>query len=319
MKTISCCGVDSTTKKITGMTENELLDEFTDTIGAGGYGVIVRHTRDPLVIKLIKSKECTDAGIEYMKQSAIYDAFEKASHHARGDYSQYSQICVPKPYGFNQSSINKFGNRFGCFYVMDELYTLDKTLGVDNGLYHITLDGRNQKIGSNVASPVSDYNPSRGFFANYDYIDNVMLKNIPANMKGDLTNMNNILKYMGYAFGVMVFIADYYPTDVEYTIGLDKTKTKLCMDVLDFGMIHKINYAAENKISPQKVSEHIQKIGESLIDSELDINIYYPEGSNKYFIQGLKDAYLTAEKIEKDNTILQRKKQILNHIIENWE
>jgi len=113
------------------------------------------------------------------------------------------------------------------------------------------------------------------------YIDN-MLKNINIK-KGSLTSINQIIKYIGYSFGVIIFIAEYFPLDVEYTLG--QSDDKLCFDVLDFGMTEKINFTNSSM-------EYIRGISHKLID-DIDIDLYYPSESSyiDIFKLGFKDAY----------------------------
>jgi hypothetical protein len=79
---------------------------------------------------------------------------------------------------YSAEHIHKFGRDFSCFYIMSKLHNLDRVLGNRNGLYHILKNDYsqfNKPVGRVYGEPISEFNPSRGFFATYDYIENTVL------------------------------------------------------------------------------------------------------------------------------------------------
>ena len=187
------------------------------------------------------------------------------------------------------------GKEYSCYYLMTELYPLDK-----NGLYHIINDeyeGLNKVVGRLYTEPVSENNPSRGFFGTYSYISNNVL---PSNFPDIAT----LLQYMGYAFGVILFIAELFPRDIEYTLGRDK-KGRMCFTVLDFGLTEQFDFTKNNDI--------LVTSAKYVIDDLLTIDIYFPITRLLIdaFKVGLTDAFNVSDQIP-------QKRLVYREIMNRW-
>lgn len=258
------------------------MDDFKEIIGSGGFGLIVKHTSKPVVAKFLYEAGCKDASVEYNYHKDIYNVF------ARIKDPRYSQLCVPEPYGFSNEDVIAFGKYFSCYYMMALLEKLD-----DNGLYHIIKDSMKKSvdkiIGRRYGEPVSDENPSRGFFASYSYIRDNLLPSFNSSIKGGLSSISNIIRYIGFSYGVIAFLAEYNPKDVEYTLGRG-ADGRLCFCVLDFGMVHKLTFLPD-AISPAQYEKQLVAIKDLLV-TNFEIDVYFPdeESTLDYFLSGVEDA-----------------------------
>lgn len=261
----------------------DMIKNFDQVIGSGGFGLIVRHSSEPLVAKLLYDSSCDDAEIEYKKHLDIYKTFRKVKN------PEYSKLCVSKPLAYDRENVIFNGNMFSCFYIM----TLLNSLG-NEGLYHIIDDSYkhtvDRAIGRVYSQKISDANPSRGFFASYSYMinNNLLLDH----------NIGDLIRYMGYSFGVITFLAEYYPKDVEYTLGAD-TEGNPCFCVLDFGMVYKIDF---------------DDIAEAIVTQLAEIfelDLYFPTDNTnkKIFMEGMKDALNIDDISEKKRHIFHKFKE----------
>lgn len=230
-----------------------------DIIGAGGFGFIMKVKGTDEVIKFIYNQTgCNEASLEFALQTTVYNAL------------QGTKLCVPKPIRFmTQSPLPGFK----CSYSM----TLLKPPTGFKHLVHIVNDafGHNRLIYRNDDMPPSPDNPPRGFFASYSFI--VEKLGIPR---------RRLLKNLGIAFGMLLFIAEIYPNDVEYVFSEGP-----CLSVLDFGMAVSIEDISFN------ISDHI-----------LGYDIYLPEKPEDiaHFIQGVEKAYHKSDKTPLKARILQQ-------------
>lgn len=278
------------------------INDYNTIIGSGGYGLILKNDNKDTVIKLLYNGGCKQAGIEYFKHLILYKILSKKTT------TIASQVCIAKPLIFNQKPIIKNGQHFSCFYEMSLLHSIDPYLSIapsggNNGLYHIISDSAgnvfNKKFGRIYNKPISDENPSRGFFATYIYINNNILPNLDDNFKKDLKNINDILFRIGYIFGIIIFVAEYKPIDVEYVLA--DCNMILNVAVLDFGMIEKIDWTVGAKIA------------DDIQDNILDIDIYFPIPGTiemEYFLQGFTFAFGESDKTNK-------KKLVFDKLIKN--
>lgn len=265
-------------------------EDFTEIIGGGGYGTIIKSNSGDIIGKFLnRNGQCGASKIEFEKHLKIYNAFETAI--AASDYDQF---CISKPIAFNTNTTTVLGTEYSCYYLMTLINPIDQ-----NGLYHIVSQEEyaptmNKVIGRRASEPISDNNPSRGFFATKSYINDKLL---PGN--GNLQTFTDVLRYMGFAFGTILFGAELLPIDVEYLLG--KQNEKLCFTVLDFGLVVPVNFNND----PTKIANQI-------IDNILDIEIYYPSDEDDIQIvkQGITDAY--------NIFASQQKQQVLELILENW-
>lgn len=288
------------------------MNEFNEIIGSGGFGLIVKHSSKPLVAKFLYEAGCKDASVEYGKHMEIYSIFSNNQN------PKYSQICVPEPYGFSNEAIIAFGKYFNCYYMMSLLEKLD-----DNGLYHIIKDSMKKSvdktIGRQYSVAVSPENPSRGFFASYSYIRDDLLPRFSSQEKGGLSTIPQIIQYIGYAYGIIVFLAEYNPKDVEYTLGKGDDG-RLCFCVLDFGMTHKITFLPD-AITPQHYEKQLISIKNMLIDN-FELDVYFPDDQTnlEFFINGVRDALMS---IPHNDPAYKEKKRVgklfIEELVESFE
>lgn len=248
------------------------LQKFNKIIGSGGFGLILKREDKDQVVKLLYSGGCKQAREEYEKNMAVYNALS---------VGKYDQITVPKPLMFNMENIKKNDMNYSCFYIMSYIHPIKG----EKVLYHIINDEYkslfNKVVGRVYSNPVSDKNPPRGFFATYEYIQK-MIEILPIDYKGDLNSMKKVIKYMGYAFGMIIFVANYKPIDVEYVLG--EKDSRLALGVLDFGMIQPIDWTVQ-----------IEVLVDDVIDDIIDIDLYFPTPGTMemgWFLEGMKDALI---------------------------
>jgi hypothetical protein len=284
------------------------MKRFNHIIGSGGFGLIVKHDEEPIVAKLLYSAGCQTAEEEYFKHLAIFTAFQTVRN------NRFPQICVANPLGYDSEKVDKFGKVFDCYYMMSLLDKID-----NNGLYHIIRESMKSSvdkvIGRIYGETVSDVNPSRGFFASYSYITENILNDETLN-KGNILTIDDILEYMGFSFGVIAFIAEYSPLDVEYTLG--KTPDdKLCFSVLDFGMTTKIFFGDQEtqkeifatSVQKKKINEErIRQIIRVLVNG-FEMDIYFPdeEEGKVSFLKGMKSSLQYVETHIEEKTLVFKK------------
>lgn len=245
--------------------DKEIIENYTNIIGSGGFGLVVKHKSEPNVIKLLyDTAACDESKKEYGIHKEIYDAITLYLKEGKN-----KQINTSNPIDFQSFSkkMSAFGKQFSCSYRMTLIENLDKVLNNDNGLYHIILKEEeynsrfNKKVGRVYSEPVSEENPTRGYFITESKIKEVILDNLSSSIKGDITTVNDIAHRMGLLYALLIFLAEYIPKDAEYV--LSKCDEKMCVTVLDFGMFEKINFKP-------KISASIQ--GPILkIDQDIDI------------------------------------------------
>nr|QBK87532.1 MAG: hypothetical protein LCMAC201_04430 [Marseillevirus LCMAC201] len=274
---------------------------FNKILGAGGFGVIIKKEDSNIVGKfLIDPKDCNEAEIEYRKHLAAYEAFK----YAQAKTNKYPQLCISRPLDFSNKSQIVMGKRYSCYYLMTELYSVDK-----NGLYHIVSQQEtyqkllNRVVGKHYDLPVSEENPSRGFFATYDYITENILQSSD-NTLGVLLNISDLIRYIGYSFGVLLFIAELFPRDVEYVLGRDNNGM-LCFTVLDFGMTKRIDFNTNDDM--------LATLANQIVGDLLDVDIYFPVTDELILIfkEGFTDAYHLAAPSSKKELVYQR-------VMEQW-
>lgn len=268
--------------------------EFGKVLGAGGFGIVIKkHGSNEVGKFLINPRECSEAEIEYGKHLMVFNAFASVRS------PKYSHICVSKPISFSDRPM-EIGKRFyTCHYMMTELYPLN-----ESGLYHVVSQQpqyektMNRIVGRAYNEPVSSSNPSRGFFATYSYIEkNILQKG------GEFSDIHTVLKYMGYAFGVIFLIAELFPKDVEYVLGRNE-RGEICFTILDFGLTEPLSFINDDTAASW---------ARAAIDDILDVDIYFPVDADtiEAFKEGFTDAYLAAPRTGP-------KKIAFQYIIDNW-
>ena len=263
------------------------MSQFNKVLGAGGFGVIIKKKGTNTVGKFLhNATKCDEAKVEYQKHLAAYVAFQEA----QAKTTDYPRLCVSQPIDFKSIPATVMGRDYKCYYLMTELHPLD-----ENGLYHIISQQPlyeslfNKKVGQSYKEPVSDENPSRGFFATYNYLEQNVLK------AGDF-DIPTLIRYMGYAFGVLLFIADLYPRDIEYVLGRNEKK-EICFTILDFGLADYVNY--------EDNEDTLATIANKIVGELLEIDIYFPitEDLIKTFKEGFTDAYNLATPSKSKNIV----------------
>jgi hypothetical protein len=278
------------------------MKHFTKIIGSGGFGLIVKHKSMPVVMKLLYDGNCDDSKIEFEKHYNIYSAFSLASKKLSIEYSNlasnYKEICVSRPLAFENRKIEMFDKIFACYYLMSFLNPL--TLNNNSSLYHIINDEYkstvDKSLGRVYSLPISENNPSRGFFASYSYITDVIFPSLTEDQKGVLNNIDVLIQYMGFSFGLITFVAEYFPKDVEYTLGTTD-EGKLCFCVLDFGMTSKLDFNFDTPLGPRQRETQLKRIAKDLLN-EFDVDIYFPTEirQKELFLLGMKDSLKLVEK-----------------------
>jgi hypothetical protein len=258
-----------------------VLNTYNQIVGSGGFGLVLKNDKNQ-VIKLLYSGGCNDAKKEFEKNKAVYDAFIMRSTHL--------QLVVPRPLVFNMENVEKNNVNYSCFYIMTYLHPIPPLTGGESEypvLYHVINNEYeplfNKVVGRVYTLPISDKNPPRGFFASYNYIRK-LLEGMDTKYKGELQSIENVLEYMGYAFGTILFTSGYKPIDVEYVLCSTDSGKTLAMGILDFGMVEIIDW-----------DQTIESIGNDIIDNVIDIDLYIPTPGSpemQYFVNGLKNVPL---------------------------
>ncbi len=276
------------------------LTKFTQIIGAGGFGLVVKQENSIVVGKfLINPKDCNEAKVEFSKHYRIYEAFKTS----QSKTNKYPQLCLSTPLDFSNIPAQIRGKTYDCYYLMTELPQLN-----ENGIYHIINNDvfhekqYNKVIGRKYSEPVSDENPSRGFFATYNYIDENILQSNKYKT-GSLSSISSLLRYMGYSFGVILFIADLLPRDVEYVLGLNRDG-QLCFMILDFGLTKSIDFYPSEEVA----QDVLFTIANTIVRDILEIELYFPITDNliNVFKEGLTDAFNVSNKHKNKQLVYER-------------
>jgi len=290
------------------------LTGFTEIIGSGGFGMIVKHENQEDVIKLFyRNKDCQTASEESSRHLEAYKAIKKITKERPG-----LQISTSQPIAFRDEAVQFRDTEYRCAYVMKYMESIP-----GYKLIHIILKDEyermvNRNVGRSYMEPISDANPSRGFFATSKYIENNILPTLNRDVKGALTSVKMIANRMGMLYGTIIFGTKMVPIDAEYV--LDIANGKLNVAILDFGMFQRmdlINFMGEN---------HRKKIlGKYVKMLQYDvqgIDLYFPEPDSEYwnpFMDGVKTASRffipsVKNKIERESLQI-----IAKHLINNTD
>jgi hypothetical protein len=261
-----------------GTIQNFDSTEFSQIIGSGGFGLIIKSEKQNYVVKaLYKSHSCTSAKTEFEKHKKIYKRWQLYS----------DDTTVPKPIGFSTFGTTFKNKYFNCFYLMDFVESLQVL-----GLVHIILKDEyenifNKSIGKIYSEPISKTNPSRGYFATKSGLTDILKENKELDL--------DILSFkMGEIFGTIVFGAEYNPIDVEYLLSKD-----FKMTALDFGQVEKLNFKPEYILKEQKFEKLNMLYNEILDNSEIDL--YIPDREDKLYIPfcaGVSKAFFFFSKLD---------------------
>jgi hypothetical protein len=232
------------------------LTSFNTVIGAGGFGKVVKHSTDPVVVKLYY--DATSCGESEKEFSALGRAFT-----AVAPFVDEKQIYVPQPLGFENTAHTWKSEPYSCVL---QLGFVDHLPGY--GLIHIILKEENKRhfnrnVGKNYGKPVSANNPSRGFFATGSYLDSHILPTVPDAVKGALRTANDVANRFGFLYGMLVN-GGIYPFDVEFSIGL--VRGRLHVIALDFNLAAPIKETEEEPDVAKKLVNGADGISGALID-----------------------------------------------------
>lgn len=261
-----------------------------DVIGSGGFGKIIYNKYNNSVIKLIYTlDDCFTGELEYKKHMKMYNKIKELL-----SYNENLQISTSEPLGFLNDKILFEGQLYGCGYSMKYI----PHLNVLDGLIHIIYKSEHKKnfnrfVGRKYNEEISKDNPSRGFFADIQYIEDNILPAIPNNIKKRINNGNDIALNMGILYGTCIFGSRMIPIDAEYVLSFENNE--LTVTILDYGMFSDLIYNIDEFIS---LREQIE---------EIDLYFPYPddmrESYYKNFIKGTLSAALFFINMEEDQNI----------------
>lgn len=264
---------------------------YDKILGAGGFGVVYGSSSLDKAVKLIRDSKCADARKEFNIHKRCYDAFLDFPN-------KLSQIDIIEPLEFTNEEIKYKDNSYSCAYSMRIINNI-KTINhvFDDSLYHVIykdddhyLHMFDKQVGLTQSLPISEKNPSRGFFATGGYIENNILQNFSAQIKGNIINNIEIIKRLGQIFAIMLFGAKYFPVDAEYV--LSAKNNMLCVTVLDFGMFSPIDFkiiddkdnellSDENKT--KKIDVQMEIYTKYIKDNIMELELYFPYDDNDYY------------------------------------
>lgn len=261
-----------------------------DVIGSGGFGKIIYNKFDKSVIKLIYTlDDCFTGELEYKKHIKTYNKIQELLI-----YNKNLQISTPEPLGFLNDKVLYDGKLYGCGYSMRYI----PHLNILDGLIHIIFKSEHKKnfnrfVGRKYNEEISKDNPSRGFFADIQYIEDNILPYIPNVVKKRINSGDDIALNMGILYGTCIFGSKMMPIDAEYVLSFENNE--LTVTLLDYGMFFDLVYNIDEFISSREEIE------------EIDLYFPYPDDMRKSyyknFIQGILCASLFFINIEENQDI----------------
>jgi hypothetical protein len=257
-----------------------------DTIGSGGFGLVARERGGDTVIKFFyKEGACLSAGEESALHRVVYAKISEID-----EKNPDLMVYTSKPIAFRNDNLTFNEQYFRCAYTMTYIPSvLDY-----KQLVHIILkedysDNVNQIIGRNYGEPVSDKNPSRGFFATGSYIEKNILRKLPNKVKGPIKTINDVAFRMGVLCGTCIFGAKLIPIDAEYVLSVKDER--LHVVVLDFGMFQSMEL--KNFINANQRKKILEKYIHD-IKGINNIDLYFPYEEDPLFkewIHGMRLSY----------------------------
>ena len=281
------------------------VEDYTTILGSGGFGMILGEPTQTRVVKLYYNKlACRDMQNEYRILQKVYDAFEEYP---------IPQVLVPKPIQIDNTPFRFQERDILCGIEMSRLQPLEIMRDKANPIVHVLLaygmdeSTINKEMAKDASEPISDKNPSRGFFAGPTYIETIILPSLTPEEKGNLTSIQAITETIGKTFGIMIGVAGIIPIDVEYCLVMNNGQLHIA--VLDFGMA----YEFPPDLDKSAITQQILKGNGGAVGAEIDI--YFParrEPLFEFFENGMNEVL---RYIEKANA---HKKNILAHVIETY-
>lgn len=254
------------------------MNKYDTVLGSGGFGMIVSNTSGKNVVKLFyKEDTCGEMRKEYLSFTTAYNALE--------DYPLI-QLAIPEPKKIDNKSIEFKDSTFQCGIEMEKITPVPSMVDKNNGIVHIILKEdykssgmMNKEVGRRYGKEISKNNPSRGFFATGSYIESDILPQLSDVQKGGIVSLDDIAYRMGYGFALLVSIAELYPNDVEYCLGI--INGVLNVIIMDFGMCSPIDYSSN---SADKIAEYIiYGIPNDVYGTGISSDFYFPENTDPMF------------------------------------
>ena len=209
------------------------INTYTSVLGSGGFGLILAEPSGSRVVKLYYDPgACRDMNKEFEMLQRVYTAFQE---------HPIPQVLVPQPIQVDNTPFQYQGREVLCGIEMSRLQPIALMRDAKNPMVHVILKKEyeamemiNKELGRGYGKPISDENPSRGFFAGPTYIEETLLPSLSAEQKGILTSTAKISETLGKIFGVILGVAGVIPNDVEYCLVMHNGQLHIA--VLDFGM-----------------------------------------------------------------------------------
>lgn len=156
-------------------------------IGAGGYGIAVKPTRENIIIKLIYD---LDSCIMMKSEASV----QAKAHKILATY--FSLVSIPEIFFFKKSVVSYQKHPYLCGIGMEYLPPpLNYTETI-----HIILSSLDDQInvsrGRKTQEPISEQNPTRGFFAGPDTLEEIW----------DLENSEMTIEKMAYLMGITMSV-----------------------------------------------------------------------------------------------------------------
>lgn len=240
------------------------LDSTMKVIGAGGFGTIYGNRSH--VYKMFNTvKTCTDSKHEFDIGLKLYKAIKRLRLE--------DKITTPTPIDHDIKPFEYNGQKYRCFFKMQRVdgFVLDQAAGREL-LVHATLQypNKNAEV-AKMDEPVSDLNPSRGWFAGENFI-----KTITG------AEPKDIAYRIGLILVILIMDVGICPFDVEFLVN-----KKGQLVVLDFGLAYQIESYNDMISLTKKIFEDG---GNGAIGLAYDL--YYPAPDSKVkqdFLDGINE------------------------------
>jgi len=269
-----------------GISREINLEEYTDIIGGGGFGIIAKHSRKDEVVKLLfKSEDCNNAEIEFRMNRKVYESIKLIEE----SYPSL-RVNTPIPIHFSNDPVETKMGSFKCYYSMSLINTLPNS----KYLFHTVLKDEyenimNKLISKNYKDPVSDENPARGIFYTYKKLDPLLneLKDVV------IRTVKDISFRMGALFGICIFGSQLFPIDGEFVLSIQNNK--LYLSLLDFGMFEQVDINSDVK---ELYKKYIDNFGIDIYLPYMDSYLYEDfkkglQNTGEFFLVRKKNLFMT--------------------------
>ncbi len=190
------------------------MDNNSPIIGAGSYGIVIQgHNKEHAIKLFYDMKGCNDIKREALIQLRAKDILHK----------YLPEVHVPNIYYYENNDIIYRKEKYLCGIIMELLpfpKNYNETVHCVLGYYS---DDINKSWGRITSLPVDDANPSRGFFADANHLEDIWEE------EGSTMTIEHLAYLMGRTSRILVDNG-IMPIDVEYIW----SKGQLC--IIDFGL-----------------------------------------------------------------------------------